>query len=96
MELLLVLILVILLVIDWAQTLMIARHPHRWREQNPILGPHPTVAQVHAYFVAVMVLLALFVAVMHDAGAWFCIPVGVMCAIQLEFVVHNWRLGLKP
>lgn len=36
--------------IDWAQTRSIARNPDKFYEMNPILGRHPTVAQVNRYF----------------------------------------------
>ena len=43
-----------LLILDWRQTLTIARHPERWSEVNIILGRHPSVRAVHLYFSAVM------------------------------------------
>lgn len=34
---------------DWAQTRQTARDPKHKQEANPILGPHPSQAQVNAY-----------------------------------------------
>lgn len=35
---------------DYAQTHYIARHPDAFRENNPLLGAHPSVGQVNTYF----------------------------------------------
>jgi hypothetical protein len=44
----------LLLALDWAQTLRIAREPERFREAwNMVLPEHPSVAQVHTWFAAV-------------------------------------------
>jgi hypothetical protein len=39
--------------IDWLQTREVAVNP-RWSEMNPILGPHPTIDEVNAYFAVTM------------------------------------------
>lgn len=48
------------LVWDWTQTLKIARgefdHSKMSQEMNPILGLHPSVAEVNRYFIAVIML----------------------------------------
>jgi hypothetical protein len=36
-------------VIDWGQTLEIARHPEDYHEINPIMGKHPSVGNVNVY-----------------------------------------------
>lgn len=36
--------------IDYGQTRTIALNPERWHEKNRILGPHPSVGSVNAYF----------------------------------------------
>ena len=38
--------------VDWGQTLAITDSPYTLREQNPMLGPHPTRGDVNRYFVA--------------------------------------------
>lgn len=39
----------VLHIIDWQQTLSIARNPNEWYELNPILGKHPSVGNVNTY-----------------------------------------------
>lgn len=45
-----------LLVLDYGQTVNIARHPEKFVEHNPILGKHPAVHDVHAYMLGWAVL----------------------------------------
>lgn len=40
--------------VDWGQTLYTARHPTLAHENNPLLGRHPSVAEVNRYFVLTM------------------------------------------
>src|SRR5437899_6021095 len=42
--------------IDWRQTQYIAQHPDQFGEANKVLGKHPTVTQVNAYFARTSVL----------------------------------------
>jgi hypothetical protein len=42
--------------IDWMQTRYIAIHPDQYEELNPVLGHHPGIGKVNAYFAAGMVL----------------------------------------
>lgn len=44
----------VLLAVDWAQTRYIASHPEEFHEKNPLLGRHPSVNKVDAYFAGVM------------------------------------------
>lgn len=44
-----------LLVIDWGQTRYIAKHPNRFYEKNVLLGKHPSVRAVNAYFIGALV-----------------------------------------
>ena len=37
-------------VMDWSQTLHIARNPQKFTEANPILGKHPSEGRVNSYF----------------------------------------------
>lgn len=36
--------------LDWAQTREIAANPDKYHERNPILGKHPSQAEVNRYF----------------------------------------------
>lgn len=38
-------------VLDYGQTMHIARNPEDWRELNPILGEHPSTTAVRNYFI---------------------------------------------
>lgn len=44
-----------LLVADWGQTRYISQHPDQYRENNPILGPHPTQRNVDLFFLTQLV-----------------------------------------
>ncbi len=41
-----------LMAIDYAQTLKISREPDRYHEVNPILGNHPSAAEVSGYMLS--------------------------------------------
>jgi hypothetical protein len=94
----LLILLLVLLVLDWRQTLVIAR-PGGWVEGwNPILRrliDCYSYAGVHGWFAAVIAVCA--------GGAWFlwtdpALPwlAGACCALQAAPVIHNYRLGIKP
>lgn len=88
----------VLVLIDWRQTLTIARSPDRWRERNPVLAwlvkrAAPQVGlelTLETYFLgaaAVLVFAALFV------WAWvpaLCLPLQAWC------VWNNHRIGIRP
>lgn len=38
--------------LDWRQTLYVARHPETLGDMNPALGRHPSIGRVNNYFVA--------------------------------------------
>lgn len=84
----------VLLLIDWAQTLRIAREPERYREAwNVVLPEHPSVMQVHVWlaFVALLAGVALWLL------PWVWLPLGLVgCVIEGACVVNNFSKGLKP
>lgn len=77
---------------DWMQTITIARNPDTWHETNPILGQHPSAAQVNAYFVACGLLhVAITKALPADyAAVWQFVTISV----EAGFVTHNRSLGI--
>jgi hypothetical protein len=82
-----------LLVADWAQTRQIARNAQMFSETNPILGRHPSVGRVNAYF-ATALLLNYVIGRSLDSGwrsAWF---VGVG-SIEANVVQRNLSIGLS-
>lgn len=46
----------ILHILDWRQTIQIARNPDRYWERNPLLGEHPSEQKVNLYFLVGAVL----------------------------------------
>jgi hypothetical protein len=84
----------VLLAIDWAQTLRIAREPERYREAwNVVLPEHPSVLQVHTWFAAVAVLAGIALWLLP----WTRLPLGFIgIVVEGACVVNNYRKGLKP
>lgn len=77
---------------DYLQTRMIAKHPERWFEINPIIGRRPTQTRVALYFIATAVLLiALILNIKNDivsaslAGAW--LAVGIYSVVRNRYFV---------
>lgn len=86
------LLLAVLLVIDWRQTLVIARNPEKWHEVNPILGEHPSPARVHCWFA----LCLLLVASGYFAPPVYAVPVAVIWAFaEAACVFNNIELGIS-
>lgn len=93
----LLLMLVTLNVVDWGQTLDIARNPTEYHEYNPILGRHPSEDEVNTYFMIV---------IPAQIGAGFLIEklanekwrnafwTGCI-GLELGMVANNYNLGLK-
>jgi hypothetical protein len=77
---------------DYRQTVYIARHPE-YHEINPILGEHPSVGKVNAYFAAgVVIKNGLFFTLPKK----YRIPFGLgMTAISTGLVIHNNSVGIK-
>jgi len=85
---LLLVILWMVLVIDWAQTRTIAKNPWKWTELNPIIGSHPSLAKVNTYFVIVIALSFVLY--------WFPIwLVSIFVAVEAVVVVRNFTLGIS-
>lgn len=83
--------------VDWLQTVYIARHPARYFERNPILGMHPSVRQVNAYFAFCGVLALAFAALCLYTGmdGLLVLAALLLAALELYWVVSNHRLGIK-
>jgi hypothetical protein len=81
------------LVVDWGQTRYIAKHPERYRETNPILGDHPSVGRVNAYFAGSILATALI-------ADWFRpmnrkLFLGAVAAVEIAVTNRNRSLGVK-
>lgn len=77
---------------DYRQTHYIAKHPE-YHEINPVLGEHPSVGRVNAYFLAGA---AIKNGVFFALPKKYRIPFGLgMTAISTGFVIHNNSIGIK-
>ena len=81
-----------LLVADWAQTRYIAKNPDQFYERNPILGKHPSVGKVNAYFAGAIIgnyLLMDYLSpknrTLYQAG---------LISVQIVVVGNNKRIGV--
>ena len=79
--------------VDWRQTRRIAEQPDQYRENNLILGEHPSVGRVNTYFAATTVGHILIThAIPHPYRAWWqYVTIGVSSA----YVVNNYNIGLR-
>jgi hypothetical protein len=80
-------------VIDWQQTLVIARNPGRWSERNLVLGQHPTVGRVNVYFAVALVAIAAVAAVVPLP--WAIALLAAVAGVEGWCVVHNYRGGVR-
>jgi hypothetical protein len=80
-------------VIDWGQTLDIAKHPKDWSETNPILGKHPSISKVNSYFAATLVGHAVVSYLLPKPyrRIWQCMWIG----IEAGYVTHNYSVGIN-
>lgn len=78
--------------VDWMQTRKIARNPERYYELNPILGRHPSEAEVDLYFAAsIAAHTAVSMALPPDwREVWQYLSIG----FEYSVVAHNFSIGL--
>lgn len=84
-------ILLVLLAIDWRQTITISRTPGRrevWIDW--IIGAHPPAHRVHQWFAACMVAAMLAYVLLPW---WVLVPFIVG---EIAAVVNNFRKGIEP
>jgi len=81
------------LAVDWGQTRHIAKNPHRFAEQNPLLGPAPSVGKVDAYFVGAMVGTVALAHVLPSD--WRQLFLAGVLTLELGVVQQNRSLGIK-
>lgn len=81
-----------LLIIDWGQTINIARDPS-YHEINPILGPHPSEQAVHTYMGTALVGA---IAISHFFPSKYrALFMESVIALELPYVYNNYKIGLK-
>jgi hypothetical protein len=77
-------------VIDWGQTRDSAKN--YYGEKNTILGAHPSVGKVNAYFVLTPILLYYAL----DAIPEYRTPaLVVLTAVEIAVIARNYRIGVK-
>jgi hypothetical protein len=78
---------------DWMQTRTIAKHPKQWHEYNVVLGKHPSVDRVNAYFAAtVLAHYYISKALPQDwREGWQSVSIGFEGAV----VAHNIHVGIQ-
>ena len=82
-----------LLIVDWGQTRYIAKNPEKHSEMNPILGDHPSVGRVDAYFaLATLGTIALAEILPRDYRKLFLSGV---IGLELGVVARNHHLGIR-
>jgi len=82
------------IITDWGQTRYIAHHPQEYRESfNPVLGEHPSIGRVDAWFVGALVV---------NNGVMIALPkkyrpyyAGAVTAVETHFVISNNHIGIK-
>ena len=80
-------------IIDWGQTLDIADKPDRYEETNPILGKHPSRAEVNRYFgysVGTQLLITHLL-----PSEWRKFWLGGWIGVSGYYVNHNYGVGLR-
>ena len=70
-----------LIAADWAQTRWIATHPRNARDLNPILGEHPSLGKVNAYFATFTVA---------HAAVSAALPVRYRAPWQYVWIGYEW------
>jgi len=97
MILILYIITVLLLMIDWYQTVVIARHPYKWSEINIILGKHPKVPHVNLYFIISIIAFSLttLTLVNNDLYSIAIVINAIVTTVEFICVVHNYKIGIR-
>lgn len=79
-------------VADYLQTRSISKMPERFREGNPLLGDHPSMARVNGVFLARVALQHYAVSVVpKDQMLYFLVPANI---ISWTVVARNEKYGV--
>ena len=76
-------------VLDWRQTLYIAKNPERFMEYNPILGEFPSDSEVNRHFITQGIL--------HVAASHYLPKAGRLLpeSLQKTLYVDHWRKAFQ-
>ena len=80
-------------VIDWGQTLNIAKHPQSLYETNQWLGKHPTEFEVNRYFVVNGIIHAIIAN--YLPSEWRKGFQYLTIGMEVNVVVTNFKLGVS-
>lgn len=80
-------------VVDWGQTVDIAKNPNRYSEINPLIGEHPSVNDVHRYMIASSLTHYLVSRTLKPRYRkyWQYITIGMTGTL----IAHNYSVGLR-
>lgn len=78
---------------DWGQTRYIAKNPDRYYEKNPILGRHPSVRKVDAYFATMIVGGAVLA--YNLPAEYRTIFLGGVLLVETTMLIRNKKIGIK-
>jgi hypothetical protein len=83
----------ILHVMDWGQTLDIAKNPDTYYEKNLILGRHPSVKDVNNYFASSLVIHTVIAYMLPEEArrVWQ----GIWIVMEGNSVSNNFGIGLQ-
>jgi len=82
-----------LLAVDWGQTRHIAKNPDRFYEKNGLLGRHPSVDRVDAYFVGSMITTVLVADLL--VGPWRKAFLAGIIVMEYDVVTRNRAIGIR-
>lgn len=90
-----------ILLVDWRQTLMIVRNPHRWREGNKFLRYFLDKTEnkdkvVDVYFSLAILLLWAFIFLFQGYENLVAIVLFVCVSMQTYTIASNFSHGLNP
>lgn len=81
------------LMLDWGQTLYVARHPQQFVENNRLLGEHPSVVRVNTYFLTVLAAGIGATAFVPDQYRTYLL--GGALAFEIGVVARNRHVGIR-
>ena len=83
-----------LLVVDWLQTRYIADNPDDYHEINPIMGEHPSIGEVNAYFLGSIIAMNLIGEYALDRSGRKTLYIFIT-GMETLAVSNNFQLGIK-
>lgn len=82
-----------LLVVDYAQTKYIVKHPYEYHETNPILGNGPSMRRVNAYFaLSALTHVGIAYVLPHPYRNYWQVA---GCLVELGCVGNNIHCGIR-